>query len=137
MNAPVMSPFWRRYAAHEQRPLDVAKMNDAARLFLGEHDWTAFASAQSEGDSRVRTVTDFSVQSHWDDQAQGSMIEFRVTAGGFLRYMVRSLVGTLIETGQGRKDFDTIQTAIITGDRDLAGKTAAAHGLTLLRVEYE
>lgn len=137
INAPVMSPFWRRYAAHEQRPLDVAKMNDAARLFLGEHDWTAFASAQAEGESRVRTITDFSVQSHWDSRAHGSMIEFRVTAGGFLRYMVRSLVGTLGELGQGRKDFDTIQTAIVTGDRDLAGKTAAAHGLTLLSVEYE
>jgi len=137
VNAPVMSPFWRRYAAHEHKPLGVAKMNDAARLFLGEHDWTAFASAQSESESRVRTISDFSVASHWDERAQGSMIEFRVTAGGFLRYMVRSLVGTLIEVGHGTKDFDTIQTAIVTGDRNLAGKTAAAHGLTLLRVEYE
>jgi tRNA pseudouridine38-40 synthase len=51
--------------------------------------------------------------------------------------MVRSMVGTLIEVGHGAKDFDTIQTAIVTGDRNLAGKTAAAHGLTLLRVEYE
>jgi tRNA pseudouridine38-40 synthase len=137
VNAPVMSPFWRRYAAHEHKPLDVAKMNDAARLFLGEHDWTAFASAQSDGESRVRTITDFTVAAHWDERAQGSMIEFRVTAGGFLRYMVRSLVGTLIEVGLGQKDFDTIQTAIVTGDRNLAGKTAPAHGLTLLNVEYD
>src|SRR5437868_140198 len=128
VNAPVMSPFWRRYAVHEHRPLDVAKMNDAARLFLGEHDWTAFASAQSEGEGRVRNITDFTVQSHWDDRAQGVMIEFRITATGFLRYMVRSLTGTLIEVGHGSRDFDTIQTAIVTGDRNLAGKTAAAHG---------
>ncbi len=137
VNAPVMSPFWRRYAAHESRPLDVAKMTDAARLFLGEHDWTAFASAQSEGDSRVRTIEDFVVESHWDDRAQGAMITLSVTANGFLRYMVRSIAGTLIEVGLGTKDFDTIQTAIVSGDRNLAGKTAAAHGLTLLRVEYE
>ena len=137
VNAPVMSPFWRRYAAHEHKPLDVAKMTDAARLFLGEHDWTAFASAQSEGESRVRTIYDLVVESHWDERAQGSMITLSVTANGFLRYMVRSLVGTLIEVGQGGKDFDTIQTAIVTGERNLAGKTAAAHGLTLLRVEYE
>ena len=137
VNGPVMSPFWRRFAAHEHKPLDVARMNDAARLFLGEHDWTAFCSAQSEGESRVRNISDFTVQAHWDDRAQGSLIEFRVTAGGFLRYMVRSLVGTLIEVGRGTTDFDTIQTAIVTGDRDLAGKTAAAQGLTLLRVEYE
>lgn len=137
VNAPVMSPFWRRYAAHEQKPLDVAKMVDAARLFLGEHDWTAFASAQSEGESRVRTVQDLVIGSQWDDRAQGAMITLSITATGFLRYMVRSIAGTLIEVGLGAKDFDTIQTAIVTRDRNLAGKTAAAHGLTLLRVEYK
>jgi tRNA pseudouridine38-40 synthase len=137
INAPVMSPFWRRYAAHEHKPLDVSKMNDAARQFLGEHDWTAFASAQSEGQSRVRTIHDLSVESQWDERAQSAMITISATANGFLRYMVRSIAGTLIEVGAGAKDFDTIQTAIVTGDRDLAGKTAAAHGLTLLRVEYQ
>ncbi|MGE3465406.1 MAG: tRNA pseudouridine(38-40) synthase TruA [Pyrinomonadaceae bacterium] len=137
VNAPVMSPFWRRYAHNEHRPLDVGRMNDAARLFLGEHDWTAFASAKSDGESRVRTVLDFTVESHWDDRAQGVLIEFRITATGFLRYMVRSIVGTMLEVGRGEKDSDTIQTAIVTGNRDLAGKTASAHGLTLLRVDYE
>ena len=137
VNAPVMSPFWRRYAAHEQKPLDVAKMADAARLFLGEHDWTAFASAQSEGESRVRTVQDLVIRSEWDDRAQGAMIMLSITATGFLRYMVRSIAGTLIEVGLGTRAFDTIQTAIVTGERTLAGKTAHAQGLTLLRVEYE
>jgi tRNA pseudouridine38-40 synthase len=137
MNAPVMSPFWRRYAHHESRPLDIPRMTDAARLFLGEHDWTAFASAKADGESRVRNVLDFSVDSHWDDRAQGLMIEFRISASGFLRYMVRSVIGTMLEVGRGEKDSDTIQTAIVTGDRDLAGKTASAHGLTLLKVDYE
>jgi tRNA pseudouridine38-40 synthase len=136
INAPVMSPFWRRYADHEHKPLDVALMNDTARLFLGEHDWTAFASAQSDGDSRVRNITDFTVESRWDDRAQGAMIVFSITATGFLRYMVRSIVGTMIEVGQGVKDGDTIQTAIVTGDRTLAGKTAPAQGLTLFHVDY-
>ncbi len=137
VNAPVMSPFWRRFAHHEHKPLDVARMSEAARLFLGEHDWTAFASARSDGESRVRNVLDFAVDSRWDSMAQGSMIEFRITATGFLRYMVRSIVGTLLEVGRGEKDSDTIQNAIVTGDRSLAGKTAAAHGLSLLRVEYD
>ena len=53
VNATVMSPFWRRFALHESRPLDIAAMNEAAKLFLGEHDWTAFASAQSAGESTV------------------------------------------------------------------------------------
>lgn len=137
VNAPVMSPFWRRFAHHEHKPLDVARMNEVARLFLGEHDWTAFASAKSDGESRVRNVLDFSVESRWDTTAQGTLIEFRITATGFLRYMVRSIVGTMLEVGRGEKDSDTIQTAIITGDRDLAGKTANAQGLTLHKVEYD
>ena len=137
VNGPVMSPFWRRFAHHEARPLDVGRMNQTARLFLGEHDWTAFASAKADGDTRVRNVLDFTVESRWDDQAQGVMIEFRITASGFLRYMVRSIVGTMLEVGRGEKDSDTIQTAIVTGNRDLAGKTASAQGLTLLRVDYD
>ncbi len=137
INAPVMSPFWRRFAHHETRPLDVNRMNDTARLFLGEHDWTAFASAKADGDTRVRNVLDFTVESRWNDQAQGVMIEFRISATGFLRYMVRSIVGTMLEVGRGEKDSDTIQTAIITGNRDLAGKTASAQGLTLFRVDYD
>jgi tRNA pseudouridine38-40 synthase len=136
VNAPVMSPFWRRFAHHEHRPLDVARMTEAGRLLLGEHDWTAFASAQSDGESRIRTVSDFTIESRWDGRAGANILEFQITANGFLRYMVRSIIGTLIEVGRGEKDSDTIQTAIVTGDRSLAGKTAPAHGLTLLKVDY-
>jgi len=137
INAPVMSPFWRRFAHHEARPLDVGRMTAATRLLLGEHDWTAFSSAQADGENRVRNVTDCSIESHWDNRANSSIIEFRISAKGFLRYMVRSIVGTLIEVGRGEKDSDTIQTAIINGDRNLAGKTAPAQGLTLLKVDYK
>jgi tRNA pseudouridine38-40 synthase len=137
INAPVMTPFWRRFAHHESKPLDIPQMTETARLFLGEHDWTAFASAKSDGESRIRNVMDFSVDSHWDARAQGVMIEFRISASGFLRYMVRSIVGTMLEVGRGEKDSDTIQTAIVGGNRSLAGKTAPAHGLTLLKVEYD
>jgi tRNA pseudouridine38-40 synthase len=137
VNTPVISPFWARYAHHESRPLDVNRMNDAARLFLGEHDWTAFCSAQSDSENKVRTINEFSVESFWDKRAQASLIEFRVTGNGFLRYMVRSIVGTLLEVGRGEKDFDTIRTAIVGGDRSLAGATAPAQGLTLLKVYYE
>jgi tRNA pseudouridine38-40 synthase len=137
VNAPVISPFWARYAHHEARPLDVGRMNDAARLFLGEHDWTAFSSAQSDSENKVRAVTEFTVESFWDARAKGSLIEFRITGEGFLRYMVRSIAGTLLEVGRGEKDFDTIQTAIVSRDRSLAGATAPAQGLTLLKVFYE
>ncbi|MDQ3798086.1 MAG: tRNA pseudouridine(38-40) synthase TruA [Acidobacteriota bacterium] len=137
VNAPVMSPFWARYAHHEARPLDVGIMNDAARIFLGEHDWTAFSSAQSDSENKVRMITEFTVEAHWDARARGSLIEFRITGEGFLRYMVRSIAGTLLEVGRSEKDFDTIQTAIVSRDRNLAGATAPAHGLTLLKVFYD
>lgn len=137
VNAPYISPFWSRYALHEARPLDVSKMNETARLFLGEHDWTAFSAANSDVEHRVRTIHDFTVEAKWDNRANASIIEFRITGNGFLRYMVRSIVGTMLDVGRGEKDSDTIQTAIITGDRSLAGMTSPAHGLTLLKVYYE
>jgi tRNA pseudouridine38-40 synthase len=137
INAPVISPFWRRFAHHEHRPLDLEAMTKAARVLLGEHDWTAFASARADGETRVRTILDSTIDSYWDARAGANIVEFRITANGFLRYMVRSIAGTLIEVGRGEKDSDTIQTAIVTGDRSLAGKTAPANGLTLLKVEYD
>lgn len=136
VNAPVMSPFWRRFALHETRPLDVARMNDAARFLLGQHDWTAFSSALSESENKVRNVTECSVDSVWDRRAKTNIIEFQIRANGFLRYMVRSLMGTLLEVGRGEKDSDTIQTALVTGDRNLAGQTAPANGLSLVKVDY-
>lgn len=136
INAPVMSPFWRRFATHESRPLDLAKMIEASRLFLGEHEWTAFASAQAEGESRVRNVLDCGFESKWDARAGANLIEFRITANGFLRYMVRSIAGTLMEVGRGEKTTDEVHAAIVSGDRSLAGRTAPAQGLTLLKVEY-
>jgi tRNA pseudouridine38-40 synthase len=137
VNAPVMSPFWRRFAYHESRPLDVARINEASRLFLGEHDWTAFASAHTDGDSKVRNVRELAATSTWDGRSRSALIEFRITADGFLRYMVRSIVGTLLEVGRGEKELDVIETAIVTGDRNLAGPTAPARGLTLLKVDYD
>ncbi|MGB7068178.1 MAG: tRNA pseudouridine(38-40) synthase TruA [Pyrinomonadaceae bacterium] len=136
VNAQVISPFWQRYAHHETRKLDLDRMNEAAGLFLGEHDWTAFSSARADGENRVRTISKFSISSAWDDRARGAIVEFRISAKGFLRYMVRSIVGTMMEVGRNEKDFDTIQTAIEVGDRSLAGITAPAKGLTLLEVLY-
>ena len=137
VNAPVISPFWLRFAHHEARFLDVGRMNETARIFLGEHDWTAFSAARSDVENRVRTVKSFTVESFWDARSNSSVIEFRISANGFLRYMVRSIVGTMLEVGRGEKDFDTIQTAIVGGDRILAGATAPAQGLTLLKVGYK
>ena len=136
INAPVMSPFWRRFAAFESKPLNLSAMIEASRFFLGEHDWTAFSSAQGDSEDKVRNITELEIQSTWDSRASANLIEFRISANGFLRYMVRSIVGTLLDVGRGQTDSDTIQTAIISGDRNLAGATAPAQGLTLLNVDY-
>jgi len=137
INAPVMSPFWARYAHLESRPLDLSRMQNVTSAFLGEHDWTAFSSAGSDSENKVRTITDFSIESRWDDRSRTSMIEFRISGNGFLRYMVRSIVGTVLELGRGEREEDSISTAIVTLDRELAGITAPANGLTLLSVDYD
>lgn len=136
VNGPVMSPFWARYAVHEARPLDVAQMKIAAEPFLGKHDWTAFSAAQSDVEDRVRTITDLKITERLDERAQSSMIEIRVSADGFLRYMVRAIVGTLMTVGRGELDAAAVSQAIETGARPLNAATAPACGLTLVSVKY-
>lgn len=137
VNAPVISPFWTRYALHETRELNLARMQEAAKLFLGEHDWTAFSSVNTEAESKVREITELRIETDWDARAQANLIQFRISANGFLRYMVRSIVGTLIEVGLGKRNSQAVQRAINTGAKEFAGATAAAHGLTLLKVFYD
>ncbi len=137
INAPFVSPFWSRYALQEGRLLNIEKMRATTKIFLGTHDWTAFSAAQSDVKNRIRTITDLTIETNWDERGRTEIIEFRISGTGFLRYMVRSIVGTLLAVGRGEKDSDTIQTAIETGDRSLAGMTSPAHGLTLLKVHYE
>jgi tRNA pseudouridine38-40 synthase len=136
-NAPFMSPFWWRYALQEARAVDVERMQRAARLFVGEHDWTAFSAAQSEATSRVRNLTALEVEERWSERWEGRLIDIKVSADGFLRYMVRAIAGTLLSVGRGEIDEEQIQRAIATGDRRLSGPTAPACGLTLMRVHYD
>ncbi|HMF58187.1 MAG TPA: tRNA pseudouridine(38-40) synthase TruA [Pyrinomonadaceae bacterium] len=136
VNAPVMSPFWARYAHHDARTLDLNRMRACARLFTGEHDWTAFSAAQSDVKSRVRIITRLDVEERFDERARAKMIEIRASADGFLRYMVRSIAGTLLSVGRGEMNEEIVERAIETGERSLAGQTAPACGLTLLEVRY-
>ena len=137
VNASVMSPFWVRYAHQEARRLNLEKMRSCAKLFLGEHDWTAFSSAQSEAGTRVRTITALEVADKWDRRGKCDLVEVSITANGFLRYMVRSIVGSLLAVARNEIDEETISHAILTGERALAGQTASACGLTLLSVQYD
>jgi tRNA pseudouridine38-40 synthase len=134
---PVISPFWWRYAYHDARRLDLERMKHGAELFLGQHDWTAFSAAQSDVEHRVRTITRLEVLPLFEERLRGTMIEIRVSADGFLRYMVRAIAGTLLALGRGELYLDDIGEAIASGNRPLAAVTAPAHGLTLLSVRYE
>ena len=137
VHGPVMSPFWARFAHLEARPIDLERVRAGARLFVGEHDWTAFSAAQTDAESRVRTITELVIGAGWDGRGHCHLIEFTVTANGFLRYMVRSIAGTLLAAGRGEIEAGTIERAIREGNRNLVGATAPACGLTLLRVQYD
>jgi len=137
INGPTLSPFWFRYAHQEARTLDLAKMRSCAKLLLGQHDWTAFSAAQSDVEDRVRTITRLEIVDQWDERALGRMIEISVSADGFLRYMVRSIVGTLLECARGEIDHGIIASALSTSNRHSAGDTAPAKGLTLGEVFYD
>src|SRR5216684_9396333 len=137
VHGQVMSPFWSRYALQETRPLNLERMRSCASLFLGEHDWMAFSAAQSDAGSRVRTISALEIDDGWDARGRCHLIRMTVTADGFLRYMVRSIAGTLLAVGRGEIDEATISRAIREGERELAGATAPAHGLTLKSVKYD
>ncbi len=137
INGPVTSPFWLRYAHHEARALDLERMRESAELFLGTHEWTAFSSAQSDSETRTRTITGLTMLARWDERASCPIVEMTISADGFLRYMVRSIAGSLLAVGRGEMDAELIERAINDGDRSLAGATAPACGLTLLSVRYE
>jgi tRNA pseudouridine38-40 synthase len=137
VQGPVISPFWLRYAHHEARPLDLEEMKRSAELFLGRHEWSAFSSAQSDAETKTRTITCLTIMSHRDERAGCNIIEMKVSADGFLRYMVRSIAGTLMSVGRGEMDRQLVARAINEGDRSLVAATAPPCGLTLVSVQYE
>jgi len=127
---PVMSPFLQPHAHHHRHPLDAGLMNEAAGHFLGRHDFTSFCAADCEVKDRVRTATAA------DLFQRGDLLVFVVRADGFLKQMVRTMVGTLVEVGRGKLGGDEIPRIIEARDRCEAGPTAPAHGLFLYRVNY-
>ena len=136
-NEPFASPFWARYALHEARPLDLGAMREAARLLVGEHDWTAFSAARADVKTRVRDLTELEITERRSARGRGRLLEVRASADGFLRYMVRTIAGTLLAVGRGELDASAVGRAVVTGERPLAAATAPAHGLTLVEVRYE
>lgn len=140
---PVLSPFERPFVWHHPGPLDVTAMRQAADLLVGEHDFAGFQGAGGDVVRTVRCVASACVE---DVPATASaaiprlvetrQLVIRLTANGFLRHMVRIIVGTLVEVGRGRRAADDLKEILARGDRRLAGATAPACGLVLERVDY-
>lgn len=127
----VMPPELRRYYTLVRGPLNWEWMREALPLLEGEHDFTAFRSSGGANLSAVRTI----YQARILPDGEGYRLE--VTGNGFLYNMVRIIAGTMLEIGKGRLPVSVIPEALATGCREILGPTAPAHGLMLLRVEYE
>ncbi len=146
-NGDVMSPFERRYAWHVPGPLDVESMRTAARLLEGRHDFAAFQASGSSVATTEREIM-ISTLSTTEDTADtadteeelsfrgGDLVTYEVMGTGFLRHMVRIIVGSLMEVGRGRQPVEWISDVIASGNRAMAGPTAPPDGLFLVRVEY-
>lgn len=133
LNSQLRDPFWYSRALWYKYPIDAEFLNEQAQAYLGTHDFSAFCSANSDVLSKVRTVSQCNVRRLPDN---ADMVEFTVTADGFLYNMVRIMVGTLLHISAGRIKPDSIADIIESKDRERAGFTAGACGLYLNKVLY-
>ena len=131
------NPFLHRFALQYYSPLDEELMNQAARLLLGEHDFIAFSATGTDVVTTRRTVTRVELSPEVIEPFSDSRIlSFRIEANGFLRKMVRFIVGTILEIGSGKRPIADLQRALEMGDKSGVGIPAAAKGLFLEKVFY-
>lgn len=133
VNAQIVSPFLCRYVWHVPRTLDLEAMRTGAAFLAGRHDFAAFRGTGTGVATTERTIHDLA----W--QAGGGFdcpLVFRITGDGFLRHMVRNIVGTLVEVGAQQWEPRRVPLILASRDRTQAGPTAPAHGLFLVHVQY-
>jgi tRNA pseudouridine38-40 synthase len=128
--APIADPFRRAWTWHVPDALDVDAMAQAAQLLVGTRDFAVFQSAGTSVTGTIRTITRSAVTS-------ADLLVYDVVGSGFLRHMVRAIVGTLVEVGRGRRSPASITRLLENGTRADAGPTAPAQGLFLVRVDYD
>jgi tRNA pseudouridine38-40 synthase len=145
-NADVQNPFERAYVWHlPGAPLDREAMTAAARRLEGRHDFASFRSLGTDVRSTERTLfssrivprSDCNEPPFADNRPDAALITYEVRGDGFLRHMVRTLIGTLVEVGRGKHDAAWITTVLEARDRGAAGPTAPSAGLFLIGVEYD
>lgn len=124
-------PINRLYAYFVYRPLDVEKMRQAAAYLVGEHDFKSFCQTGAQVESTVRRIYGIEIEE------QGANLVIRVCGGGFLYNMVRIIAGTLLEVGMGKREPESMQEVLKACNRAAAGPTAPAHGLLLVKYEFD
>ena len=129
-NARFPSPQHRLYEHFFYYPLDEVKMQAAADYLVGEHDFKSFCSIHAQVESTIRTIYELKVT------RDGDVITIRITGNGFLYNMVRIIAGTLMDAGQGFFESSHMKAILDGKNRELAGATAPANGLTLVEICY-
>ena len=135
-NGAIASPFERAFVWHVPQPLDVGAMQEAAAGLLGRHDFSSFRSIGTEVPDAVRTLT-VSAVTETRSSDTDALLTYDVSGDGFLRHMVRAIVGTLVEVGRGWRDPAQMDALLQAKDRARAGATAPPQGLFLMRVDYD
>jgi tRNA pseudouridine38-40 synthase len=131
LNRPIAPAIGRQFVWHIRKPLNVTAMTKAAGALLGTHDFKAFEGTGSPRAHTVRTVTESTIQA-----AEGGNLTYDIQANGFLRFMVRNIVGTLVEVGLGKRSAEEMKAVLASKDRGRAGATAPPQGLFLIDVSY-
>ncbi|HNY50014.1 MAG TPA: tRNA pseudouridine(38-40) synthase TruA [Smithella sp.] len=131
LNQRLRPALGRHYFWHVRYPLDIAKIKKAAKYLLGTHDFSCFCATGTDVKDRVRTIVDIEIQT-----GEEGLIEIKVEAHGFLKYMVRNIIGTLVDVGRGKREPEEMKLIIESKNRNIAGATAPACGLFLKEVKY-
>jgi len=131
LNRNLRSAFHKGYAWHIPQKLNLKEMKKATRQLIGEHDFASFQSVGSPQKTTVRKV----IRAEWKRDRDG-FLRFEIEANGFLKQMVRAIVGTLVEVGKGKIRSKAFRRVLDSKDRSKAGPTAPAHGLFLKEVKY-
>lgn len=132
LSHPLRSPLMRLYSWHIPHQLATEDMNRAAEHLKGSHDFSAFGSPTDGTVSTIREILD----ARWSTRGQEGIMQFTIRGTGFLRYMVRSLVGTLLLVGRRRISASEFYSILESCDRSKSGPTAPAHGLCLHSIDY-
>ncbi len=131
LNRPLPVAIFRQYAWHIRKKLDLDAMRNATRHLLGTHDFKAFEGSGSPRANTIRSI----IHANLVEMNDGYVV-FEIEGDGFLRFMVRNIVGTLVDVGLSKISPSDVNRILLSKDRNLASVTAPAHGLFLVAVKY-